>query len=112
MASVLTRKGDAEKRVWKLEMAAAKSFKELEDLVEVYNGALTDLTLHATIARALGENNCTLRVDSNNADKPLTIDIKSQVKYASMACKICNYDTCIYKLYFFFVGAAVAATGQ
>ena len=92
MASVLTRKGDAEKRVWKLEMAASKSFKELEDLVDVYNGALTDLTLHATIARALGENNCILRVDASNADKPLTSDIKNQVKISTSVCEKKKYS--------------------
>ena len=80
MAAVMARKGEAEKRVWKLEMAMAKTIKDLEDSVEAYNATLAELLLTPAIARAVGDTVLHLRVDSSNIDRPLSMDIKTQVQ--------------------------------
>ena len=79
MTTMMARKGEAEKRAWKLEMNLAKVVKDLEDCVEAYNSAMAELSLQPIISRVLAQHNLHLRVDSQNAEEPLSHNLKTQV---------------------------------
>lgn len=49
MTAMMGRRAEAEKRVWKQEMAMQRGIKELEDAVDRFNSQLADLSVHPAV---------------------------------------------------------------
>lgn len=77
--AAMTRRGEAEKRAWKTEMARDKALKELEDSVEVFNSAAGELLLLPVVARQVSHSSLHVRVESGE-EAILVPDMRKSVQ--------------------------------
>jgi hypothetical protein len=77
--ATLTRKGEAEKRAWKMEIARDKALKELEEAVEAFNSQIAELLLQPTVARRARQERLYVRVDASS-DHLLSCDMRGVVQ--------------------------------